>query len=223
MTDVYFVRHGETDLNRQHVVQGHIDTHGLNDEGRGQAWALVKLVIDKGGLKADAVLTSPLRRARETADILCQHFGVAPKTDDRLKEMNFGRCEGMTVPAVNGMVFTPPLIFKNPAGGDVTVLDGQALRRYHASTDPMYDNVAHPGGETKAEARRRVQGAVTDYLNAHPDIQTLWVVSHGAVIRFLASDIDEKDRFSGAVQNAGVLHFTYTPGENSRLIYRGAL
>ena len=64
---IYFVRHGQTDWNKLGRIQGHSDTE-LNEEGKNQA----QIVKEKlNGIKFDKVFSSPLKRAKETAQIIC--------------------------------------------------------------------------------------------------------------------------------------------------------
>ncbi len=92
MRTIYFMRHGETDMNRAERMQGHTDCP-LNDTGRAQAKKAAEALAALG-LKFDAVYSSPLSRAAETAAIVS---GFAPENihyDARLIEMSFGGYEG---------------------------------------------------------------------------------------------------------------------------------
>lgn len=93
MTTFLFVRHGETDWNRQGRFQGSRDIP-LNDDGRHQARRLAE-AWDQGG---DVLLSSPLSRARETAEILAARLGLPLRnTDDRLSERHYGEAEGLSL------------------------------------------------------------------------------------------------------------------------------
>lgn len=84
---IYFVRHGQTDWNKVGRLQGHIDI-SLNQEGKKQA-QIVKQKLK--GVKFDKVFSSPLKRAKETAQIICNQKIVV---DDRLIERFNGELEG---------------------------------------------------------------------------------------------------------------------------------
>jgi probable phosphoglycerate mutase len=100
---IYFVRHGETDWNREHRLQGQHDIP-LNAVGRGQASHSGELLRDllerEGRPVADyEYVSSPLGRARETMELMRAVLGLQPetyRTDARLMEMSFGRWEGFT-------------------------------------------------------------------------------------------------------------------------------
>jgi len=85
------VRHGETDWNAEHRWQGHSDTE-LNDAGRAQARGLAEALP-----RVDAVYSSDLARARETAEILARALGLEVRLDERLRERGFGSWEGLTM------------------------------------------------------------------------------------------------------------------------------
>ncbi len=87
---ILLARHGETDWNAQHRWQGHSDTE-LNDAGREQARRLAE-----GLGRVDALYSSDLSRARETAEILAGTIGVEVRFDQRLRERGFGAWEGLT-------------------------------------------------------------------------------------------------------------------------------
>lgn len=92
MTELYLVRHGETDWNRERRVQGRTDIP-LNDTGRAQAAAVAELLA---GHAWDGVYTSPLVRAAETAAIIAAQVGLgAPVAIAELVERDYGAAEGM--------------------------------------------------------------------------------------------------------------------------------
>ncbi len=92
MTTILLVRHGETNWNVERRVQGHSDTP-LNDNGRAQARALV---AELEGEPIDAVYSSDLLRAHETARIVAQARGLDVTAIRDLRERNFGTWEGLT-------------------------------------------------------------------------------------------------------------------------------
>jgi uncharacterized phosphatase len=98
MTDLVLVRHGETEWNRTNRVQGLTDIP-LNGTGRDQARrAGLRLAADR----FDAVVSSPLSRAAETARIIGQEIGL-PEVEivDALVERNYGEAEGLTGPEID--------------------------------------------------------------------------------------------------------------------------
>lgn len=90
---VYFVRHGQTDWNVEHRIQGSVDTE-LNEVGIRQA----EQMRDKlASMNFAAIYTSPLQRARNTAKIIAQaHKDASLIEAPEIAERNFGTYEGMS-------------------------------------------------------------------------------------------------------------------------------
>ena len=91
MTLLYVIRHGETDYNRNGRYQGQSDVP-LNAEGRSQCRALTARM---SAIPLDVVYTSDLSRAQECARMIAGARTVL--LDTRLREVNVGRCTGLTV------------------------------------------------------------------------------------------------------------------------------
>jgi probable phosphoglycerate mutase len=94
MTSTTFalIRHGQTDWNAQRRLQGATDIP-LNDVGRGQARDAVAVLA---GFEWDAIVSSPLSRAAETADLIAAGLGLSvARRVPELAERNFGPAEGL--------------------------------------------------------------------------------------------------------------------------------
>lgn len=87
------LRHGESEGNRTRVVQGQLTHYGLTPLGREQAEAAGRRLA---GLEIDALYSSHLRRARETADIVAAHTGHEVIELPDLQEYGFGEAQGLT-------------------------------------------------------------------------------------------------------------------------------
>jgi len=85
-------RHGATDFLRERRFQGQLDVP-LSQEGRLQAEALAAALA---ATPLDAIVTSDLSRARETADIVARGRELTPMLEPRLRECSFGEWEGRT-------------------------------------------------------------------------------------------------------------------------------
>ena len=94
---IYLVRHGETEWNRLRLLQGQTDIP-LSEEGaeeiRRQAMRLKEI-----GFQVDHIVTSPLKRAAQTAQILADIIGYTGQiqVNDDLKERCFGKAEGLSL------------------------------------------------------------------------------------------------------------------------------
>lgn len=93
---LYVVRHGQTDKNKFGLVQGQTEAD-LNDVGISEAKKLQPLVKN---LNIDVVISSPLRRAKDTAKIITDDK-YPINTDDRLIERDWGMCEGAHIDEVD--------------------------------------------------------------------------------------------------------------------------
>jgi probable phosphoglycerate mutase len=157
MTDFIFIRHGETDWNRQGRFQGQIDVP-LNDTGHAQA---ERLALRLAAERVDALLTSDLQRARQTAAPLAAAWGIAPVALAGLREQNFGVLEGLDVPTIQAR---HPLLW-------------QGWLEQHG-------DFAAPGAESQRQFHARVMQAVSE-LAAAAAGQRLAVVTHGGVLDML--------------------------------------
>jgi probable phosphoglycerate mutase len=92
MTTILLARHGETDWNVERRVQGHSDTP-LNETGRAQARALADALARE---PIEAVYSSDLLRAHETARIVAEGRGLEVTAIRDLRERHFGTWEGLT-------------------------------------------------------------------------------------------------------------------------------
>lgn len=86
--DIVLIRHGRTFINEQGCYGGVTDTE-LSEAGKSEVSRLSKCIQE---IEFDAVYASPLKRGRQTADILGKDY----KVDQRLREMNFGIFEGLS-------------------------------------------------------------------------------------------------------------------------------
>ena len=92
MTELYILRHGETQWNTQQRFQGQADSP-LTSEGERQARLLAERIA---ALSPSAVYTSDLGRAFSTARIIADECGLIPESDIRLRERNVGILTGLT-------------------------------------------------------------------------------------------------------------------------------
>jgi broad specificity phosphatase PhoE len=91
---IYLVRHGETDWNLQNRLQG-VEDIELNETGLLQSAECAGAFT---GIAVECILSSPLKRAKKTADIIAEQLGVGPVIVERdLTERDFGRLSGLTL------------------------------------------------------------------------------------------------------------------------------
>jgi probable phosphoglycerate mutase len=153
VTTFLLVRHGETDWNREQRWQGHAD-QPLNDLGREQARGLARTLA---GEALDAVYSSDLLRARETAGILAEPLGLRVRLDPRLREVDVGGWSGLT----HGEI-------------ELRYPDGHRRR--------LDGGTGWEDGETYGAMGARVLEALRAIADEHPDGRIL-VVTHGGPMR----------------------------------------
>lgn len=151
--NVYLARHGQTAYNLERRFQGQQPVP-LDETGRRQAGELAQRAAEHG---FSALWCSPLRRARETADVVARRIGLQPREDARFMETDAGDWTDLLFSEVE--VKAPELLAKFLAG------------------DPTF---AFPGGESFAQQEARVAAALAD-VEAGP--APVLVVCHGMVIR----------------------------------------
>ena len=155
MTTILLARHGEPDWNHENRFQGQTEQDPpLNETGRAQAAALAQALA---GEPLAAVYTSPLRRARETADVLAAPRGLEPVELDALCEVDVGSWAGLTREEVAA----------------------RYPDQYHRWLN--YEQ-GWEDGETYEEMGERVVAGLLELASAH-DGATILVVTHGGPIR----------------------------------------
>lgn len=119
--NLYIIRHGETIWNTEGRLQGHVDKE-LNENGIRLARLTAERVKD---IPFDLVISSPLRRAVQTAEIITEGRGIPIFTDERIQEISFGEWEGLScskehyeLPQEFKMFFINPYTYQPPKGGE---------------------------------------------------------------------------------------------------------
>ena len=92
-TPFWFLRHGETDWNARGISQGNVDIP-LNPTGLAQARSAANMLRNRG---IATIVSSPLSRAKVTADIVSETLGIPVQIDPDLREVAFGVQEGQAM------------------------------------------------------------------------------------------------------------------------------
>jgi len=151
MTELILIRHGETDWNIEGRYQGQSDIP-LNQNGMQQARDMAHRLRH---YQFDAIISSDLSRALQTAEILSKTSNAPLRIDSRLREINQGEWEGMLF-------------------ADIRSLYAKAFKE--RLRNPL--EVAPPGGETVGQVRQRVLDALQEIVEQFPD-GIVAIVSHG--------------------------------------------
>ena len=159
---IYIIRHGQTDWNIEHRTQGQTDI-ALNTNGIKQAEWITRKIVN---LKIDNIISSDLKRAYMTAQIINKNFNKNIKTDKRLREFCFGTLDGITRDKITQEIWDD--FNKNP-------------KQFNA--------------ETKEEIFNRIKSFIDDIKSNNINKNTL-VVTHGGPIRMIKYYLDNGNNFN---------------------------
>ncbi len=165
MIQVILVRHGETDWNKSLRVQGSGSDTQLNETGREQARELALRLKPK---RIKVIYSSPLQRARDTAQVIARHHQLEVQIEPALIELNVGQLEGVSVESLGKRLDE---LLTMPGRDGVEVGAGESV----------WSKLQHIGGESLAELQQRAWGAIQRMVKDHSD-GAIVVVSHYFVI-----------------------------------------
>ena len=156
---LYIMRHGKTDWNKLHKMQGRTDIP-LNDEGRQMASAACE---EYKNINIDVCYCSPLIRAYETAQLVLKGRNIPIIIDERLIEMGFGEYEGVEnsfkIPncPIN-ILFNHPEEYKESVGG------AETFEALYARTGEFLKEVAEPALEDGKDVLIMGHGAMNSSI-----------------------------------------------------------
>jgi broad specificity phosphatase PhoE len=162
-TRVLLVRHGETDWNAAGRWQGHAPVP-LNQEGLTQSTALGQYLA-QNGYRIDALFSSDLKRAMQTAGEIAAPLGLSIQADPRLREVDLGEWQGLT-------------------HGEAEAWDPVHYAAFRAD----YYTVPPPNGESRNALKVRVRAGFDDIIARHRE-QTVVLVSHGGTLGMLIESL----------------------------------
>ena len=187
MTDLIFIRHGETDWNRQQRFQGQIDVP-LNATGHLQAQRLAQALA---GESFDLLLSSDLQRARQTIAPLEQRLARPARVQADWREQGFGVLEGLSVGEIKAQ---HPELWAQwlRHDADYSLPRGESVRRFHA----------------------RVTDALRELVRQH-EARRLLIVTHGGVLDMLWRTVHGQALHgprSCAIPNTGINRLRWRAG-----------
>ena len=148
---IVLVRHGATDWNLQGRCQGSTDRE-LSEAGIRQAEQISASLSEE---KFDAVYSSNLRRARQTAEIISRPHALPVRIEEDLRELDHGELEGLTFNEIKGRY-------------------GEFLNRWR--TEPA--DIRVPGGECLTDVAERSWNRLNGIVRRHPEARRILAVSH---------------------------------------------
>ena len=175
----YYVRHGESLWNAANKICGATDIP-LSEHGIAQAEQLAAKILEEG-IRADCILTSPLSRARQTAQVISERCGIPLKDDIRLTEQNFGRYEG-------------------------TPRDGQ---EFHAAKTHFIDS--YGSGETMLKTAHRVYCLLDEITAQNDTVYILAAHNGiTRIIESYFRDMTNEEYAAFGIGNCEIRKYTYT-------------
>jgi broad specificity phosphatase PhoE len=174
MIKIYLFRHGETDWNVIGRIQCSTDIP-LNAKGLEQAEQNAESLKDKG---IEHIYSSPLQRAKKTAEILADKIGVKVEINKDLREMDGGKWEGKLKKEII------ELFGKNE--------NGELKYEIFSHTRSKGMDYGYEGGETKEQVQKRIANCIFNICKTTP-YKVIGVASHGFTLRELIRTTDFED------------------------------
>ena len=177
---IIFLRHVQAKNNTERVLSGRTPGVPLTDKGITQAQQTAELLEH---MNISAIYSSPIQRAKHTAEIVGEHNSIDVQIDDRLIELDMGKFTGIPydeIFASHGNVF---------------------LKFYNGELE-----IAHNGVETFADVKKRVTSIVDEIIEKHPD-QNVVLVTHMDPIKAMLSnvvDLSPTNLFELIIANASL-------------------
>jgi broad specificity phosphatase PhoE len=186
MTELVLARHGETTWNVENVFRGRADV-ALNEVGIRQAELLGRYL---SSWKPEAIYSSPLRRALDTANIVASYQKVAVRIAENLVDFDYGKWQSLP--------------------------EQEAKRLYPALVTEWHNNphkIRMPGGEGLEDVRRRAVELVDGILSRHQG--NVLLVSHRVVLKVLICHLlglDNSHFWNIRQDVCGITIFDYVDG-----------
>jgi probable phosphoglycerate mutase len=161
---IIFLRHGQAKNNTERILAGRTEGVPLTDTGIKQAEHTAQLLAD---MNISAIYSSPIERAKHTAEIAGKHNSLDVTIDDRLNELDMGKFTGMPYDE----------IFKSHGNVFMKFYNGEL-------------EIAHNGVETFPDVKKRILGIVDHIIEKHPDENVLLVTHMDPIKAMLSTVID---------------------------------
>ena len=187
MTEIILARHGQTEWNVEEVFRGRIDIE-LNQTGAKQAELLAESL---SGQNIEAVYSSPLKRAANTAEAIARRHSLKVETSPGLTDCDFGQWQGLHLKEVR-----------------------KKYKKLYQQWAESPQLVQIPGGESLDEVRERALKVVDGVVAKHTGSVVL--VSHRVVNKVLICallGLDNSHFWNIMQDNCGITTFNYDNGQ----------
>jgi len=182
MVNLYLIRHG-----RQNSTLCNVDVE-LSDEGRIQAELLRKRLQN---YSIDALYSSNLIRARQTADIINEAFHLPHEIREELREISFGLMEGMS-----------------------DEYNEEHFSDFKEEQKLLIEDIPYPGGENGTSVYERAMPIIQEIVQSGK--KNIVIITHGGIIRVLLAALFGKNQakrflFGVSLENTGITQLIYNP------------
>jgi len=161
---IIFLRHGQAKNNTERILAGRTEGVPLTDTGIKQSEHTAQLLEH---MNISTIYSSPIERAKHTAEIVGKHNSLDVTIDDRLNELDMGKFTGMPYDEIftsHGNVF---------------------MKFYNGELE-----IAHNGVETFSDVKKRILGIVDHIIEKHPDENVLLVTHMDPIKAMLSTVVD---------------------------------
>ena len=176
----YIFRHGQCPLNITGHIQGQKINGSLTNVGRTQAFLTAQNLKDK---QISLIVTSPMKRAIQTAQIVAKELNCPILVDHRFIEVNMGIIEGMHISTAEKKY-------------------ASTYAKWRSNTD---GNTCFINGETKSEVLKRALSGLNHHL-IHTPHNNIGISSHGIIISQILHHLGKK---LNNIPNGAILHISY--------------
>jgi len=159
---IIFLRHGQAKNNTERILAGRTPGVPLTEEGVDQSEKAAKFLEE---MNITAIYSSPIERAKNTAEIVGKHISIDVRIDDRLIELDMGKFTGKPYDEIfssHGNVF---------------------MKFYRGELE-----IAHNGVETFEQVKKRIRDMVDHVIDNHPD-ENVVLVTHMDPIKAMLSTV----------------------------------
>lgn len=161
---IIFLRHGQAKNNTERILAGRTEGIPLTDTGIKQSEHTAQLIEE---MNISTIYSSPIERAKHTAEIVGKHNSIDVRIDERLIELDMGKFTGMPYDQ----------IFKS---------HGNVFMKFY--NDEL--EIAHNGVETFSDVKKRIIGIVNHIIEEHPDENVLLVTHMDPIKAMLSTVVD---------------------------------
>ena len=178
--DFYIFRHGESTYNQTGRTQGRTNDSVLTELGKRQALDVGKRLKNKG---IEIIISSPLVRAKQTADLANKELNVPVNVDEHFIEVNVGEAEGLN--------------YK-----DIQTKFGDIFAKMHDKMNKTED-VCYPGGETRRQVKERIFEGLNN-LAKNDKHNVFAIASHGIMLSQTINALN--GNCNDDIKNGSILH-----------------